>query len=113
MKYINHYDEGLNKSFEIPEYSMEEVVTLQDFIDENPQLFHAALMSAVHNGVMLDLDHVPVFCVAETQNVFEIVSYDYLEKIDICLTYFTSIEEYEFCSTLADLKSKIESDESS
>ena len=107
VKYIQHYDEELKKTFEIPEYDFEGLDTFEDFVKADPALFNAAVLSAVFNGVTMDLPTVPVFVIKGTDKCFSIIKEDYAEKLDICLTFFEGLEEYEICKTLIELKDKL------
>ncbi len=107
VKYIQHYDEDLKKTFEIPEYDLGDVMTMDDFVKTDPALFNAAILNALYNGITMDLEAVPVFAVKGTEHCFTIIKEDYTEKLDICLTFFEEIEEYEICKTLIELKAKL------
>ena len=107
VKFINHYDEDLKRTFEIPEYDLRGEMNMDDFVKTDPALFNAAILNALYNGITMDLDAVPAFAVKGTENCFNIIKEDYTEKLDICLTFFEEIEEYEICKTLIELKAKL------
>lgn len=107
VKYVDFYDEDLKKSFEIPEYDLGEAMTMDDFVKESPAIFNAAILSALYNAITLDLPSIPVFTIKGVEEGFTILRSDYAEKLEICLKYFESIEEFEFCTTLINLKEKL------
>lgn len=104
MEYIDQYDEELDTSFEIPEFNTSGYGSLEEFTSENTALVQAAILSALHTGLSMGIDHVPVFAVKGTEWVIEMERAEYEEKLEQCQSYFQEIEEYEFCSILQELK---------
>ena len=94
-------------TFEIPEYDLSEVVSIETFTKTNPALFNAAILNALYNGITLNLESCPAFSFKGTNDCFSIEKKDYSEKIEICLTFFEEMEEYEICKTLIELKDKL------
>jgi len=107
MTYIEHYDAASNQYFEIPEFDITGYKTLEDFVSSDEDSIQAALLSAVYHGVTLNLKSAPVFAIKESDSVVTISKDDYLAKINMCIIYYSSIEEYEICATLVDLSKLI------
>lgn len=104
MEWIDQYDEELDTSFEIPEFDTAGYRSLDEYTSDNAALVQAAILSALHSGLSLGIDHVPVFAIKGTDFVIEMERVEYAEKLEECMNYFTSIEEYEMCSVLQELK---------
>jgi len=109
-KYIAYYDEKLGKSFELPEFDLQGS-TVTKFIKAHPSIFYATVLSALYNGINLNLPHVPVFCIKDSDLGISMSKKKYAEKIEACLTFFEGIEEFEFCKTLAELRTKLQDNE--
>lgn len=107
MNYIEHHDEELNMTFEIPELDMTGYWELEDFLAEHEAQVQAAVLSALYNAIELGLDHIPVFGVKESNSVVSLNRDQFHEKLEGALAYFTKMEEYEICGTLANLKKKL------
>jgi hypothetical protein len=107
MKYVEEYDEELDMTFEIPELDSDGYSDIDDFVINNQAEIQAAVLSALYNAIELELDRVPVFVVKGADSVVSLAREDFKEKLDLCLEYFTQIEEYEICVTLARLNKKL------
>jgi hypothetical protein len=107
MKYVEEYDEELDMTFEIPELDPAGHEDMEDFIQENQAEVQAAVLSALYNAIELGLDRIPVFVVKGADSVVSLGREDFKEKLDLCLEYFTQIEEYEICATLTRLNKKL------
>lgn len=104
MNYILQYDEELDLDFEIPELDspLEELLT--DGVMNNNHEIRVALASALHHGITMKYERVPVFAVKDSEFVFTLFNTEYLEQVDKCISYFSGIEEYELCADLQRLK---------
>lgn len=104
MNYILQYDEELDLDFEIPELdaSIEEI--LNDTLLSNQHDIRMAMLSALHNGIEMKLDRIPVFAVKDSDFIFVLPKEEYSSQLDKSIAYFSNLEEYETCSDLAKLK---------
>jgi hypothetical protein len=101
MNYIEHYDEDSGYSFEIPE------LTLGPDMTPPEEETHAALLSALHSAITMGLSQVPVFAIVGTDSVVSLPREEYAYKLQVCLEYFQSTEEYEICQCLVELHEKL------
>lgn len=104
MNYILQYDEELDIDFEIPELDSTLAELLTDTVMSNNHEIRVALVSALHHGIEMKYIRVPVFAVKDSDFVFTLFNTEYPEQVDKCITYFSSIEEYETCADLQKLK---------
>lgn len=107
MNYIEQYDEESDYTFEIPELDTDGYATLEEFAESQTADIFEATLSAIYNAVELDLDRVPVFAVKGSDIVISLGRAQFRDKLERCLDYYQSIEEYEICSTVKDLQEKI------
>ena len=107
MEYIEHYDEEKDLAFEIPEVSMKNYSSVEELFSVENGIYNASVLSAIYNAVELDLKDVPLLCIKETSSVIYLHKEQYKEKIEKCLEFFLSVEEYELCSTIEEIKKKL------
>lgn len=98
MNWIEQYDQDSGYTFEIPELALSENPT--------PEM-HAALLSALYNGIRLGCKQVPVFAVSGSDSVVTLQREDYRASLEQELEYFLQLEEYEICQTLSDLQREL------
>lgn len=108
MEYIEHYDEEKDLAFEIPEVSMKNYSSLEELFNEQIGIYHASVLSALYNAIELDLKDVPFISVKELSLIVYLHEREYEEKLEKCLEFFLSVEEYEICSALKKMKSKLD-----
>jgi|LakMenE18May11ns_1017448.scaffolds.fasta_scaffold9526119_3 hypothetical protein len=107
MNYIEQYDEESDYTFEIPELDTAGYATLEEFAESQSAEIYEATLSAIYNAIELDLDWVPVFAVKDSDSVVSLNRDLFRDKLDRCLSYYQSIEEYEICSTIKDLQEQL------
>jgi len=107
ITYIEHYDQGLDLTFELPEFDISGSESFDLFLAANPGPVQFAIFSAISTALELGLERVPVFAVRGSDAIIGLDRNQFNEKLDACLGYFISIEEYEACSEVAELKSLI------
>lgn len=107
MNYINQYDEESGYTFEIPEIELPADVELEEALLHRSAEIHAALLSALYNGITLNLDQVPVFAVKGADSVVGLPREDFGDRLETSLSYFQALEEYEICSTLTALREQL------
>ena len=107
MNYIEQYDEESDYTFEIPELDATGYATLEEFSESQSAEIYEATLSAIYNAIELDLGQIPVFAVKDSDSVVSLVRDQFRDKLDNCIVYYQSIEEYEICSTIKDLQEQL------
>lgn len=107
MNYIEHWDQELDLTFEIPELDMDGYFDLEEFLADHSEELHAALLSALYNAHELQIDRVPAFAVKGSDAVVCIERPEFAEKLDSCIRYYSQKEEYEICKLLTTIKSEL------
>ena len=112
MKLIEQYDEDLDLTFEIPQIKMAPDYSVETAIAQNPEIYYAAVLSALHSAIKMDLPHVPLLSVEGSEDILVLVKGrgDYSEKLEDTLVYFQLKEEYEICTVLRELAKELEND---
>ena len=112
MVLIEHYDEDLDLTFEIPQIKMKSGYSVEEVITQNEEIYYAAVLSALHSAITMDLPHVPLLAIEGEEDilVLEKGKEDYREKLGDSLVYFQFKEEYEICTVLAELAKELEND---
>jgi hypothetical protein len=77
------------------------------FVQENRAELSTAVLAAVRLAVEQGLDEVEVFEVEELGAVFSLSRKEMSGSLEGCLDYFQSVEEYEKCNEIINLKTKI------
>jgi hypothetical protein len=107
MKYTEYYREDIDIAFEIPIFDLSGYGSVEEFEEQEEEIFCEALFSGLYNAIQMDLDWIPVFLIDNSDLVLTMEEQYYEEKIDRCLEYFISVENYEYCNILKILKDKI------
>ena len=106
MKYTEYYREDIDTSFEIPIFDLSTYESVEEFEEKQEEVFCEALFSGLYNAIQMDLDWIPVFCIEDTEMVLTMEKEYYEEKIERCISYYVSVENYEYCNILKILKEK-------
>jgi len=107
IKYIEYYREDIDTSFEIPVFDLSSYKSIEDFEEQEAEIFCEALVSGLYNAIELDIDWIPIFAIENSDLVLTMERETYEEKLKFCLDYYVSVENYEYCSTLKTLKEKL------
>lgn len=107
MNLILHYDEELDLEFEIPELDPTGCADLQSLFESNSAEVNEAILSALHTGVEMQLDWVPVFTIVGAIDVFNLPRSEFEPQIERLTKYYSDLEEFELCVTLQNLKKKL------
>lgn len=99
---MTHFDEELNREFEIPSFDN---VTPEDLQKNHSDKVHNAVYEAIITLIETRVNSVP--CMIVNNIVFSVNRDIVLENIDNCISYFITIEEYEKCKVLNDIKNKV------
>lgn len=110
MRYTEYYREDIDTSFEIPIFNLSAYESIEDFEEQQEEVFCEALFSGLYNAIQMDLDWIPVFLIEDTEMVLTMEKEYYDEKIDRCISYYVSTENYEYCNILKILKEKLSKD---
>lgn len=107
MEFIETYHEESDRSFPIPELTIQPGEEMEDFLQrERPNVIKAM---AVALTLMIELETrtMPCFTVKDTDMVFNVHRAEAVYSVDQCIEYFTETEEYEKCVKLNQLKQKL------
>jgi hypothetical protein len=77
------------------------------FVQENRAELSEAVLTAITAAVDLGLETVEVFEIEELGVVFSLSREEMNNSLDGCLDYFQSVEEYEKCNKIINLKTKV------
>lgn len=105
MKYIEQYDEASGYTFEIPELELMPGLEMKDALARLAPEIHEAMVSALYHGINFDCEQVPVFAIKGSDLVMNLSCDEYRDRLESTLAYFQSIEEYEVCQALIEIKS--------
>lgn len=97
----NHNDKNKIPSLRLGKGSTE------DFVQTNRAEISKAVLSAISFAIDNGLDEVEVFEIEELGVVFSLSRKDMNDSLDGCLDYFQSVEEYEKCNKIINLKTKV------
>ena len=81
--------------------------SIQKVLDDNKHEVMTRLVDCVDIGYNGMLEYIPVCTIEGVDFEMGIQPIDYLEKLQITETYFVSIEDYEMCQRIADIRSRI------
>jgi len=108
IKYTEYYREDIDISFEIPVFNLDKYKTVEEFEEEEIEIFCGAITSALYNAIELNIDWIPIFSIENTDLVLSMEKKHYREKLEFCLDYYLSVENYECCGVLKLLEKKLE-----
>lgn len=84
----------------------------KEFLKNKKWLIHSLIIDAVKIAIEGDLENVVVFRIINPVSNFimtsELKKKDWLESLGKSLSFYESVEEYEYCKEIKDLISKIE-----
>ena len=98
---VEHVDSDGN-TWEIPFFQSDDIETL---LRERADEVHSAIMDSLTNLIVDKLDQVPSFSVNEF--VFEVNRDTAQDNLDKCLDYYEDTEQFENCSRIMTLKSRL------
>ena len=102
-----HYDEELDISFQLIEITEDNLIQtefkdaddcINHILKSQPELAYGSIYNGIRVMLENSFNHVPCFSIQDL--IFEIKIEEVHEKIDECLSYFETTEDYETCTEL-------------
>lgn len=83
----------------------------KNFLTNRKWLIHSLILDAVKKSFSEDLESIVVFRIINSFSNFIMVSElkktDWINSLNKCLEYYESVEEYEICNEINNLKKEI------
>jgi hypothetical protein len=104
MSDLQDNEEELNFEFEVPEFTLGDYESFDDFAIKEEDTLRGAIAQALFHAADLQIEAVPVCVFTDTDAMFMLNRDEYVPQLEKTLDYFSKLEEFEICAGLVAIR---------